>query len=533
MCGIAGLATATGRRRDDGELVHRMLGTLLHRGPDDQHQLGDERAMLGATRLAIIDVEGGKQPMSDESGRILCSQNGEIYNYVELMEDLQRRGHVFRTHCDTETIVHLYEEYGLDFVQHLQGMFSIAIWDGPRNRLVLARDRLGKKTLYWRLADGRLTYGSEMKALLADASCEREVDRAALAHYLQYQYVPSPMAILQGVQKLPPASILVWEGGEPRIERYWAPDFRTRPARSLQEDVEEALGLLREAVRIRLRSDVPLGVFLSGGIDSSVVAALMTEQAGKPVTAFSIGFDDVAYDELPYARQIARHLHAEHVTEIVRIDALELLPVLAYHFDEPFADSSALPTYRVARLAGSMLKVVLTGDGGDEAFGGYDRYRAYQAFGRLSLLPAPVLRSLAGAGGALAGAVAPKARTTHRLRRVAAMAGLDGDHRYLAQMTIVGAATRSALNAGRRRRVGCVSARHPAAGPADPIGRLTRADLHSYLPEDVLTKVDRATMANALEARSPILDRPPGHRIRRGPAVRSEDGRRPIQGGPP
>jgi asparagine synthase (glutamine-hydrolysing) len=376
MCGIAGIATVNGLDQSEAGLVDRMLRSLAHRGPDDQYQLGDTRAMLGTRRLAIIDLAGGRQPLTDESDQIIATQNGEIYNYVELRPDLERRGHVFRSDGDTETIVHLYEEHGPGFVRFLRGMFAIAIWDARIGRLVLARDRLGKKPLYWRLADGRLTYGSEVKAILQDPVVERTVDREALALYLHYQYVPAPHSILKGIAKLAPASTLVWDGGEPRIERYWCPDYEPKTRRDLRDDVAEGTDLLREAVRLRLRSDVPVGIFLSGGMDSSVVTALMAEASAEPVRTFSIGFENQAYDELPYAREVASRFGTRHTEAVVQLDALELLPDLADAYDEPFADSSALPTFRVSQMAASELKVVLTGDGGDESFGGYARYRA-------------------------------------------------------------------------------------------------------------------------------------------------------------
>ncbi len=240
MCGIAGIATRDGVREGDASLTDAMLRSLAHRGPDDQYMAGDEKAWLGARRLSIIDLEGGRQPLTDESGLILATQNGEIYNYIELRDDLERRGHIFHTRSDTETIVHLYEEYGTAFVQHLRGMFAIAIWDGRLNRLVLARDRLGKKPLYWRLVNGRLTYGSELKAILQDPDVDRVVDRESLDLYLQYQYVPAPWTIIRGVAKLPPASTLIWDGDEPTIERYWTPSYEPKVRRDLEEDVEEA-----------------------------------------------------------------------------------------------------------------------------------------------------------------------------------------------------------------------------------------------------------------------------------------------------
>lgn len=505
MCGIAGIATSDGVREGDARLVDAMLRSLAHRGPDDQYMAGDAKAWLGARRLSIIDLEGGRQPLTDESGLILATQNGEIYNYIELREDLERRGHIFQTRSDTETIVHLYEEHGTAFVRHLRGMFAIAIWDGRLSRLVLARDRLGKKPLYWRLANGRLTYGSELKAILQDPEVERLVDREALNLYLQYQYVPAPWTILQGVAKLPPACTLIWDGDEPTIERYWTPSYEPKTRRDFQEDVEEGLAIIREAVRLRLRSDVPVGVFLSGGMDSSVVTALMAEESSQPVRTFSIGFENETYDELRYARAVADRYGTVHTEEIVRLDAIALLPDLADHFDEPFADSSAVPTFRVSQLAGQNLKVVLTGDGGDESFGGYGRYRYHAIFGSFDRIPGPLLRAATRAGRAAATPLGSRSRFGQRLRNAQVMFGIDADERYVRQMTLLGKTDRSNLMIGANMStpylLGVLQ-----DGPVDPIDRLLRTDLLTYLPEDLLVKMDRATMANSLEARSPLLD---------------------------
>jgi asparagine synthase (glutamine-hydrolyzing) len=507
VCGIGGIATVDGLRQDDPWLVDRMLESLAHRGPDDQYTLGDDRALLGARRLSIIDLDGGRQPLTDESGLIIASQNGEIYNYVELRQDLERRGHMFRTQSDTEVIVHLYEDSGTEFVQYLRGMFAVAIWDGRAGRLVLARDRLGKKPLYWRLAEGRLSYGSELKALLEDASLARIVDRESVALYLQYQYVPAPRSILEGVAKLPPATVLSWDGGEPRLERYWRPDYGPKTRRDIQDDVAEGLSLLRESVRLRLRSDVPVGVFLSGGMDSSVVTALMAESMAEPVRTFSIGFEHQAYNELPYARAVAERFGATHTEEIVRLDALDLLPELAEHFDEPFADSSALPTFCVSRLAARQVKVVLTGDGGDESFGGYDRYRLQRMLGLFDRVPGVVLAAAARAGRVATAPLETRSRLRRGFRTVEEIATLDQDERYLRLMTIMADSHRASLlgdlasPATDTYLLGVLR-----SGPADQVDRMLSADLLTYLPEDLLVKVDRATMANSLEARAPLLD---------------------------
>jgi asparagine synthase (glutamine-hydrolysing) len=521
VCGIAGLVTSEALRESDSALVDRMLGSLAHRGPDDQYMLGDGRAMLGARRLSIIDLSGGRQPLTDESGLILATQNGEIYNYVELKDELERRGHVFRSRSDTETIVHLYEEHGDSFVDHLRGMFSIAIWDGRTGRLVLARDRLGKKPLYWRLADGRLTYGSELKAVLADPTLERVVDREALGLYLQYQYVPAPWSILKGVQQLPAAGILTWDGGTPEVRRYWEPAYEPKTARDIREDEEEGLALIREAVRLRLRSDVPVGVFLSGGMDSSIVTAVMAEASADPVRTFSIGFENQAYDELPYARAVARQFGTVHTEEVVGLDAIALLPELADHYDEPFGDPSAIPTFRVAQLAASQLKVVLTGDGGDECFGGYHRYASHRMYGRLDVLPGPLLRLAARSGLLVTRGLGSRSRLRRRLR----VAGLSLDERYVELMSIFDGAERSNLMpvpAGDSSEYLLGILRD---GPQDATDRVLRADLLSYLPHDLLVKIDRATMASSLEARAPLLDHHLVEFAARLPVDRKIDGR--------
>jgi asparagine synthase (glutamine-hydrolysing) len=502
MCGIAGVATRDGLSEGDSQLVDRMLRSLEHRGPDDQFMLGDGKAMIGARRLSIIDLEGGRQPLDDESGLILATQNGEIYNYIELMDDLKRRGHVFKTRSDTETIVHLYEEYGTAFVEHLRGMFAVAIWDGRTGRLVLARDRLGKKPLYWRLAGDRLAYGSELKAILEDPTIERVVDREALALYLQHQYVPAPWSILSGFAQLPAAGILVWEGGTPDVRRYWTPSYEPKVTRDIREDEEEGLALIREAVRLRLRSDVPVGAFLSGGMDSSIVTAVMAQESAEPVRTFSIGFENEAYDELPYARAVARQYGTIHTEEVVRLDAIELLPDLADHFDEPFGDPSAIPTFRVAQLAARELKVVLTGDGGDETFGGYPRYQSHRTYGELDVVPGPLLRLAAWSGQIATTPLGARSRLRRRLR----IAGLPSDERYVELMSIFGAADRAKLMPGRNGASAAFLLNVLRQGPSDKTDRVLRADLLTYLPDDLLVKMDRATMANSLEARAPLLD---------------------------
>ena len=503
MCGIAGRATRDGLRAGDAELVERMLRSLAHRGPDEQYSIADTQTVVGSRRLSIIDLDTGRQPLTNEDGSVVVSQNGEIYGYVELRDRLLNEGHTFRTKGDTETIAHAYEAYGPAFVNELHGMFAVAVWDARKRRLVLARDRLGKKPLYWRLHDGALTWASELKAIVEDGSLERRVDRDGLAMFFHYGYVPAPTTILQGVNKLPPASVLTWDGGEPTVERYWTPEYLPKSVRTLDEDREALLDLLRTSTRLRLRSDVPVGAFLSGGLDSSTVVALMAEASPKPIRTFSIGFEEAGFDELPYARTVARAFGTQHTEEVVRIDAIELLPDLAKAYDEPFSDSSAIPTFRVAQLAARELKVVLTGDGGDESFGGYRRYRM-QA---LTNLPSGPIGGIGRMAASLVSQTASISRIGHKAATWRRLVDLEPDERYDWFVSQFERPSRVELLGENGRLVDDDFMRGLLrSGPPYGTDRMLRADLMSYLPEDLLVKMDRATMANSLEARSPLLD---------------------------
>lgn len=507
MCGIAGIASRDGLADSERWLLDRMLGTLAHRGPDDQFVVGDAHAVIGARRLSIIDLDTGRQPVSNEDGTVNVTQNGEIYNYVELREHLQALGHRFRTRGDTETIVHLYEEYGDAFVDHLRGMYAIALWDSARRRLVVARDRLGKKPIYWRLDGNRFTYASELKALLCDPTFDRRVDRTALALFLQYQYVPAPHSILVGINKLPPASMLIWSGDQPTIRRYWSPEYLPKIRRRFEDDRESCLAIMRESVRLRLRSDVPVGVFLSGGMDSSTIVALMAESGVSPIRTFSIGFDNPAFDELPFARAVAETFGTQHTEEVVRMDAVSLLPELSDHYDEPFGDSSAIPTFRVAELAAQQVRVVLTGDGGDEIFGGYDRYRFQLGMAYLEHVPVRLRQGLLQTAEFLVSGTETGRRLRRRTATLRRLAALSKDHRYVQLMSTFDAERRAALlgDAKVADQDGYLAVLL-ASGPDNQLDRILRADTLSYLPEDLLVKVDRATMAQSLEARSPFLD---------------------------
>src|SRR6266850_204508 len=393
MCGIAGfIAQDNFLDEDESNLVlDRMCRRITHRGPDDQGMMISGGVALGMRRLSIIDLVGGRQPMSGCGGLMTIVFNGEIYNFRELQRDLQTRGHQFKTHSDTETILHAYEEYGAACVERLRGMFAFAIWDAPRRELFIARDRAGKKPLYYTITRrGTLLFGSELKSLREHPEFHAETSLEALDAYLTFGYVPDPLTIFRDVHKLPPGHHLTFTAGRARVEQYW--DFpysepQAEPAQSEEVCLEELRELLDEAVRVRLVSDVPLGAFLSGGVDSSTVVGLMARHTDQPVKTFSIGFHEDSYNELKYARVAAKHFGTDHHEFIVTPDICEIVDDLVWHFDEPFADSSAIPTYMVSKLAREYVTVVLSGDGGDELFGGYTRYQVERKRNKLSRLP--------------------------------------------------------------------------------------------------------------------------------------------------
>ena len=402
MCGICGAVwTDPGGGLSAGHL-RAMMSRIVHRGPDDAGEYRDNHAALGFRRLSIIDLAGGHQPLSNEDGSVWTVFNGEIYNYPALRHRLEAKGHTLRSTGDTETVVHLYEDEGTRMFSLLRGMFALAIWDVPHRKLILARDRLGQKPLVYHNDGRRLVFASELKSLLAlpEEQVPRRIDPIALDHYLTYGYVPHPRTILEGVFKLPPAHFAVWHEGSLSVEPYWQPDWNLVRDRPLEEDIEELRATLEDAVREQMISDVPLGAFLSGGIDSTIIAGLMQKTSSRPVKTFAIGFPDPDYDETSYAALAARHLGTEHQTFIVEPKAWETLPELCKQFDEPFADSSALPTWYVSRETRRHVTVALSGDAGDELFGGYDRYRALgltELFQRLPVGPAAPSRRHDGA----------------------------------------------------------------------------------------------------------------------------------------
>lgn len=509
MCGIAGIVHANPNARVSEADLRRMCDAIRHRGPDDDGYHVAGSAGLGMRRLSIIDVAGGHQPIFNEDRSLAIVFNGEIYNHLEVRAELERRGHRYATRADTETILHAYEEYGDACVTHLRGMFTIAIWDAPRRRLFLARDRLGKKPLYYTPPDsgddGVLVFASEPKAILALPGTGRVVDPQALADYVAWGYVPDPLSIYRGIAKLPPAHYLLYENGRVRVEKYWDVDYaRSGHIEPEAHYVDRALEILDEAVRIRLMSEVPLGAFLSGGTDSSVVVALMARHTPGGVKTFSIGFEEESYNELPYARAVAERFRTEHHEEIVRPDAERDVLSLVKQFDEPFADSSMIPTYYVSRLARRHVTVALSGDGGDELFAGYLRYADPESVRFANRLPAALRNAVLGP---LTAAMPAGARGIDRLRNLMG----DDDSRYVRHMT--GGVTHArreifqpAFLAGIEDPARVAAPFLAAVAGADALSRRQYLDTHTYLAGDILTKVDRASMMVSLEVRAPLLD---------------------------
>ncbi|MFI2350444.1 asparagine synthase (glutamine-hydrolyzing) [Streptomyces sp. NPDC019443] len=508
MCGVAGIVSTS---PPDPEQVRVMCRRITHRGPDGEGYHSDAHAALGMRRLAVIDVAGGGQPVYNEDRTVAAVFNGEIYNFVELREQLVARGHRFATDGDTEVLVHLYEEHGEDLVAHLRGMFAFAIWDMARRRLLLARDRVGKKPLYYRQSGASLAFASELKALMADPAVSREVDPVALHHYLTYQYVPAPWSIYRGVSKLPPGHLLVWQDGEVSLRRYWRLDFTPRPVGCEREAAEQARELLLDATRVRMVSERPLGAFLSGGIDSSAVVAAMARLSDRPVKTFCIGFDDQRYDERPYAAAVARRYGTDHHDFVVAgSSALDVLPTVTRHFDEPFADSSALPSFFVAELSRRHVTVVLNGDGGDECFGGYRRYAYMKSAGRIRT-PYRLNGVLNRLGSALAEGNTPLG--LRRFGRGLQLLAETPQHRYASLMSYFTREGKHALYTGAmHEQVAHVDSYElitevfDTSRADEDVNRLMDVDVNTYLPGDLLVKVDITTMAHSLEARSPFLD---------------------------
>lgn len=504
MCGIAGFVHSGLDAEEAGALLCRMTDIIRHRGPDDDGHWLDDDVGLGMRRLSIIDVQGGKQPIANEDGSVVVVFNGEIYNYQQLRRELEATGHRFVTSSDTETIVHAYEEDGLAFVHRLRGMFAIALWDRRRRRLVLTRDRFGKKPVHYAFDGRRLIFGSEIKSLLLVSGLQRELDPVAVSQYFTYGYIPAPRTAFMGIQKLPAGHTLSFENGHMQLHKYWQLDFTPRCTDDEETAARRVRELLLEAVRVRLISEVPLGAFLSGGIDSSTVVALMSQVATERVKTFSIGFEEQDYNEIEYARLVARHYDTDHHELVVRLNLLDVLPRLVWEFDEPFADASMVPTYYVSKLAREYVTVALSGDGGDELFGGYDSYLRGMQELRLSQRVGP-MRALGPAMGAL---LPDGMRGKNRLRNL----GLPPEERFTEAASVVPTRLRHRLlrpeflfrSTSDPRRVQLD--RFAEVQGLDLFTRMQRVDVETYLPYDILVKVDKASMFTSLETRAPLLD---------------------------
>jgi asparagine synthase (glutamine-hydrolysing) len=516
MCGIAGFFHSREKSPVDGALLRRMTDSLVHRGPDDSGFYEAPGIGLGHRRLSIIDVAGGQQPQFNEDRTVVTVYNGEVYNFQELTRELEALGHRFSTHGDTEVIVHGWEEWGPGVVDHLRGMFAFALWDENQQTLFLARDRLGIKPLHYSfLADGTLLFGSELKALLQHPRLPKEIDPQAVEDYFAFGYIPDPKTIYRDVHKLAPGHILTLRRGEsaPRVRQYWDIAFEPNHAISETEAMAELEERLREAVEIRMISEVPLGAFLSGGVDSSSVVAFMADKSDEPINTCSIGFGVADFDESRYAEQVARHFSTRHHNQQVKPDSFDLMDQLAGFYDEPFADSSAMPTYQVCRLARERVTVALSGDGGDETFAGYRRYRWHGYEERVrQRLPQALRGPLFG----LAGRIYPKLDwAPKRLRAKSTFQALarDSAAAYFHSVSTLSDSLRRQLYSDRLHAdLQGYDARHLLESimnnaPAEtPLDKAIYADFKTYLPGDILTKVDRTSMANSLEVRVPILD---------------------------
>jgi asparagine synthase (glutamine-hydrolysing) len=531
MCGICGAVSAQPGPTGSREVLQRMTASMHHRGPDDEGYFVDDHAQLGMRRLAIIDLDTGHQPLTNEDRSLWLVCNGEIYNYRELRRELESKGHQFSSNSDSEVILHAYEEHQERCVELFSGMFAFALWDTNQRTLFLARDRIGIKPLYYWHDGQQIVFGSELKALLHHPGVPTQIDPAALDLFLSVEYVPGPMTIYAGVRKLQPGHYLTFRSGTTRVENYWEIPCRTVP----QEEarcVEELTGLLRDSVRQHMVSDVPLGVFLSGGLDSSTIVALMRQASGEKIRTFSIGFEDSSYNELPYARAVASHFQTDHTEEIISPNIGDLFELLVGSMDEPFGDFSIFPTYLVSKLASSSVKVVLSGDGGDEVFGGYDTYLAQGMYRYLDHLPAnfrrkalPYLFDLIPPRQEKKGMINKAKRFfeggkhPESLQHMRWMIFLD----EAAKDSLYHPDLRSSLNGHPGLSV--FSEMVSQASGRDHLAQQQSLDIKTYLADDILTKVDRMSMAASVEARVPLLDHrvveyavnlPAGMKIRRG-----------------
>jgi asparagine synthase (glutamine-hydrolysing) len=520
MCGICGKVVLDGVPPEE-TFIHGMCDVLAHRGPDAEGvfirsaETGGARVGLGHRRLSVIDLsDAGKQPMPNEDETIWLVFNGEIYNFRPLLSDLRSRGHRFRSRTDSEVILHLYEEEGERLFPRLRGMFALAIWDDRQGKLILARDRLGEKPLVYARVGRDLVFASEMKAIRRDPAVRTEINPLALHHYLTFQYVPTPMSAFAGIEKLPPGHYLTWQDGEVRLHRYWALVWAAEKRVRKPLDLDEVLERLDEAVRIRMVSDVPVGAFLSGGLDSSSVVALMSRHSGVPIRTLTVGFRDRGYDERDYARILARQLNLCHSEVRLDFDVEHDLPKIAWHYDEPFADASAVPTYYLSRAMRSLVKVAMDGDGGDETLAGYDRYRAALLFGLYRRLPASLRdRGVPSLLNKVPLRGWERAHWLHRLRLFVSPGEESMIRRFGQWKSHFTAEEKAALYTPDFAKqvegadsLDLLEGRF-AEGPSDDaLHRLLHTDMNTYLPDDLLVKMDVASMAHGLEMRAPFLD---------------------------
>jgi asparagine synthase (glutamine-hydrolysing) len=512
MCGICGIYDPAGPSHID---IQAMLQTIVHRGPDDEGQYISGAIGLGSRRLSIIDVQGGRQPVSNEDGSIWTVFNGEIYNYPDLRKQLELAGHRFATHSDTEVLVHLYEEYGELLVEHLSGMFAFALWDAGQEKLLLARDRIGQKPLFYMQEDGRLLFSSEIKGLLAISRRERAMDEMALHYFLSLRFIPPPRTIFRNINKLPAAHILVHQNGQMRISKYWSLSFGRQEQWAEAELIERLREKLQEVVHSHLISDVPVGAFLSGGLDSSMVVALMSQYTGASLQTFAVGVEESDFNELPYARMVAEQYKTDHRESCVNPNLIQMLPRMIYHMDEP-SDPIAACMFHAAELASRSVKVVLGGDGGDELFAGFDRYTGDQYINWYQQIPDPFRRKVIGPVlEAIPDSFTYKS-TTAKLRWVHQLSAiLDPGERYAEATCFFRFSQQQKqqlYGASLWQRVGDVNAARAIADPYQacdsdvPLDRMLYADFITRLPEHSLMLTDRMTMAHGLEARSPFLD---------------------------
>jgi asparagine synthase (glutamine-hydrolysing) len=512
MCGICGVASFQPEIPLDVSVLKRMNDSIQHRGPDDEGYYQDTQASLAMRRLSIIDLHTGQQPISNEAGDIWVVYNGEIYNFKNVRTELIRRGHIFKTLTDTEIIVHAYEEYGDKCIEHLNGMFAIALWDARKRRLFLARDRVGIKPLYYWIGQDKLVFASELKALILHPDVPRQINLTALDLFLTIEYVPAPHTIYDGIFKLLPGHTLAVENGDVKIRQYW--DVPYQPVSLSEAECTEILsGLINEAVKIRLMSDVPLGAFLSGGIDSSTVVGYMSQNMSEPVQTFSIGFEDDTYDEVPYANAVAKHFGTNHHVKVLNPDIATLVEQLVPHHDEPFADTSIFPTFLVSKLASQNVTVVLSGDGGDELFAGYDTYIAEKLNRYYGRLPGTLRQKLLPRFAEWLPPQPAKKGIINKIKRMVEGGALDASLQHTRWMMFLNASEKDSLYQSDLRATlndqltaNYFGSYFERANRFDSLAQQQYVDIKTYLVDDILTKVDRMSMAASIEARVPLLD---------------------------